>query len=158
MACSLLCTQRAVIMADEHFWIEVEGENEAIFGIDVYHAYTQVRSKHLLEELAKDGVTLLAKNIDTSGPYSSGYTLRHIDHTDVNWDAGPEEYSGTVGIRAGTSYHPVYANRGTGEFGPFIKQPYTTKPPGGLMWFYGSRVGKRIGRESVRGQRAQHFL
>jgi hypothetical protein len=143
-------------MADEqHIWIEIENEDDVILGIDIQHAIMQVRAKHLLEELAKDGVTFLAKNV----PNYKGYTLEHVDRTDVELSAGPSgiEYEATVGVKAGRSYHPVYANRGTGIFGPFIKQPYSSQS-GKLMWFYASRIGRRIGVESVKGQRAQHFL
>jgi hypothetical protein len=152
---SLLYVRRLVIMAEEHIWIEIEDEDNVILGINIQHAIMQVRAKHLLEELAKDGVTFLAKNV----PNYKGYTLEHVDRTDVELAQGPEgiEYEATVGIKAGRSYHPVYANRGTGIFGPFIKQPYTSQS-GKLMWFYASRIGRRIGVESVRGQRAQHFL
>jgi hypothetical protein len=143
-------------MADEHIWVEFEGDEEALIGIDVYHAVIQVRAKNLLDELAKDGVTFLAKNVPNSPPYSKGYTLEHVDRTPVHgdYDSG---FDATVGIKAGRSYHPVYVNRGTGVYGPFIKQPYTARN-GQLMWFYASRIGARIGRESVKGQRAQHFL
>lgn len=145
-------------MDEQHIWIEIEGDEEAIVGMQVYEAYIQVRAKNLLDELAKDGVTLLAKNVPNSPPYSSGYTLEHIDREPAHGDYGAGgEFSATVGIKAGSSYHPVYANRGTGVFGPFIKQPYTARN-GQLMWFYASRIGARIGRQSVKGQRAQHFL
>ena len=108
---------------------------------------------HLLEELAKDGVTFLAKNV----PNYKGYTLEHIGRTDVGRTA-TGEHEATVGIKAGTSYHPVYANRGTGIFGPFIKQPYRAFNPSGRMWFFSERYGRVIGVRSVKGQRAQHFL
>jgi hypothetical protein len=149
-------------MADERWlWFEVENEDELMFNLSVFHGVMQKRQKHLLDELAKDGVTFLAKNVPQNTLYSSGYTLRHIARTDVGWKPGGAggggEYEVTVGIKAGESYHPVYVNRGTGEFGPFIKQPYTSHS-GKLMWFFGTHAGRRIGVESVRGQRAQHFL
>jgi hypothetical protein len=162
VALSLLCVRKVVIMAeDPHFWVEIENEDEVMFGIDVYHGFMQVKLRDLLDEMSEAGVYLLAKNVPNTGPpYSTGYTLQHVDRSGVSWDEGAtgKEFETTVGIRAGKSFHPVYVNRGTGEFGPFIKRPYTTKPPGGLMWFHASRIGARIGRESVRGQRAQHFL
>lgn len=142
---------------DRHIWVEIENENEVLIGLDVYHEVMRIRMGDLVHELAQDGATFLAKNVPNSPPYSSGYTSSHVDRTSVDWDAGTEEFSATVGIKAGTSYHPVYVNRGTGVFGPFIKQPYTARN-GQLMWFYASRIGERIGRRSVRGQRAQHFL
>lgn len=157
-ALSLLCVW-GVIMADERWiWFEVENEDELMFNLSVYHGVVVGRAKHLLEELAKDGVSFLMKNV----PDYTSYTLRHIDRTDVGWKPGGAggggEYQVTVGIKAGTSYHPVYANRGTGIFGPYIKQPYTAKNPTGKMWFYSHIYGRVIGVRSVKGQRAQHFL
>lgn len=143
-------------MADEQIWIEIENEDEVILGIDIQHAIMQVRAKHLLEELAKDGVTFLEKNV----PNYTSYTLRHVDRTSVDMSVGASgiEYEATVGIKAGTSYHPVYANRGTGIFGPYIKQPYSAMNPSGRMWFYSHIYGRVIAVRSVKGQRAQHFL
>jgi hypothetical protein len=143
-------------MADEHIWVEIEDEDNVILGIDIQHAIMQVRAKHLLEELAKDGVTFLEKNV----PNYTSYTLRHVDRTSVDESLGASglEYEATVGIKAGTSYHPVYANQGTGIFGPYIKQPYVAHNPSGKMWFYSHIYGRVIGLRSVKGQRAQHFL
>src|SRR3954451_22574803 len=129
-------------MADEqHIWIEIEDEDNVILGIDIQHAIMQVRAKHLLEDLAKDGVTFLAKNV----PNYKGYTLEHVDRSGI--DKTGTEMSTTVGIKAGTSYHPVYANRGTGIFGPFVKQPYTALPGNapGKMWFFSEKYGRVIG-------------
>src|SRR3954463_7392389 len=139
---------------DQHIWIEIEDEDNVILGIDIQHAIMQVRAKHLLEELAQDGVSFLAKNV----PNYKGYTLEHADRSGI--DKTGTEMSTTVGIKAGTSYHPVYANRGTGVYGPFIKQPYTALPgnASGRMWFFSTKYGRVIGVESVKGQRAQHFL
>jgi hypothetical protein len=141
-------------MADEqHIWMEIEGEDEALISLDVYHGVIRHRQRQLLEELAKDGVSFLEKNV----PNYTSYTLRHVDRTSVDTDAvGDSEV--TVGIKAGTSYHPVYANQGTGIFGPFIKQPYIAHNPSGKMWFYSHIYGRVIGVRSVKGQRAQHFL
>lgn len=143
-------------MADEQIWIEIEDEDNVILGIDIQHAIMQVRAKHLLEELAKDGVTFLEKNV----PNYTSYTLRHVDRTSVDMSVGASgiEYEATVGIKAGTSYHPVYANQGTGIFGPHIKQPYVAHNPSGRMWFYSHIYGHVIGVREVKGQRAQHFL
>lgn len=146
-------------MADDKFiWIEVEGEDEAIRSLEIHHELLNLRAKGLVEELAHDGVTLLHKNV----PQYTGYTLRHVDQTGVEWNPGGAggggEYEATVGIKAGTSYHPVYVNRGTGEFGPFTGMPYGAINPSGRMWFYWEKVGHVIGVESVRGQKAQNFL
>jgi hypothetical protein len=152
---SLLCVSGLVIMADERLiWVEVENEKEALVLIDAYHNVVRDRAADLLEELAKDGVTFLAKNV----PNYKGYTLEHVDRSGI--DKTGTEMSTTVGIKAGTSYHPVYANRGTGIFGPFVKQPYTALPgnASGKMWFFSTRYGRVIGVRSVKGQSAQHFL
>jgi hypothetical protein len=145
-------------MADEWFWIEFENEDETILKIDAYHIAARRRAKDLLEALAGDGAKLLEENVPT---YTS-YTLRHVDRSSVEWHpgglGGGGEYEATVGIKRGTSYHPVYANQGTGIYGPYISQPYEAGNPTGRMWFYSQRYGRVIGVESVKGQRAQRFL
>ena len=151
---SLLCVWGVVIMAEEA-WIDVyvENEDEVILNIDIYAEIIRQRMKNLLEELAKDGVTLLGKN----APDYSGYTRRHIDRDPVSGTADTGEYETIVGVKRGASRHPIYADVGTGIYS-YTKKPYTTKLPGGTMWFYASRAGKRIGVQSVQGQQAQHFL
>jgi hypothetical protein len=156
---SLLCVRRLVIMADERWiWIEVENEDQAILTLDAHHFAAQRRAKDLLEALTGDGARLLEENVPT---YTS-YTLRHVDRTSVEWHPGGAggggEYESTVGIKRGTSYHPVYVNQGTGVYGPYIQQPYAAGNPSGRMWFYSVKYGRVIGVESVKGQRAQHFL
>jgi hypothetical protein len=158
MAFSLLCVKETVIMADnDHIWIEIENEEQVMAGITATTLRARHQSKELLEHLANDARILLTSNV----PVYTSYTQRHIDSTDVDWKPGGAggggEYEATVGIKAGTSYHPVYVNQGTGEFGPYIKAPYTAVN-GGLLWFYSKVYGRVIGVESVRGQRAQHFL
>jgi hypothetical protein len=146
-------------MPDERWLsIEVENEDEVIHDLNIYHELARHRMKGLLDELAHDGVRILEKNV----PNYTSYTLRHVDRTGVEWQSGGAggggEYEATVGIKAGTSYHPVYANQGTGEFGPYLKSPYLAHNPSGRMWFYSEKYGRVIGVESVRGQKAQNYL
>ena len=146
-------------MAEERWlWFEVENEDELMLELDAYHLVAQRRAKDLLEALTGDGARLLEENVPT---YTS-YTLRHVDRTSVNWKPGGAggggEYESTVGIKRGTSKHPIYANQGTGIYGPYSKKPYEAGNPTGRMWFYSQKYGRVIGVESVRGQRAQHFL
>ena len=153
MALSLLCV-RGVIMADEKWiWFEIENEDEVMVLLDVYHEVLQKRTRDLLNELAEDGVTFLAANV----PNYSSYTLRHVDRSSVEWRAADGEYEAVVGIKAGTSLHPVYVNRGTGIYGP-SGRPYQAFNVTGRMWFYSHVYGRVIGVEEVKGQRAQQFL
>jgi hypothetical protein len=146
-------------MADEerYFWFEVENEDEVMRDLDAYHIVAQRRAKDLLEALAGDGAKLLEENVPT---YTS-YTLRHVDRTSVTWSPGGAggggEYEATVGVKRGTSRHPIYANIGTGIYGERYRS-YTAHNPSGRMWFYSQKYGRVIGVESVRGQRAQRFL
>jgi hypothetical protein len=140
-------------MADnDYISIEVDNEDLAILRLDFYAEMMRQRMKDLLDVLSRDGVDLLTIHV----PNYTSYTIRHIDRSPVEEAEGG--YDATVGIKAGTSYHPVYVNRGTGIFGPFIKRPYTAHNPSGRMWFYSEKYGRVIGIESVKGQRAQHFL
>jgi hypothetical protein len=123
-------------MADKYIWFEVEGEDEAILHLEIANELLRKRSKDFLEELSKDGMAFLYANV----PDYTSYTQRHVDRSDVHWKPGGAggggEYESVVGVKRGTSDHPLYANRGTGVYGPFIV----------------------IGVREVRGQRAQHFL
>lgn len=141
-------------MADEntHFWVEIENEELVMAGLTVYHGFMRHRQRQLLEELAKDGVSFLQKNV----PEYTSYTQRHIDRSPVVEDADGDSET-KVGIKRGTSLHPIYVNAGTGMYGTF-KRPYTAFNPTGRMWFFSEKYGRVIGIESVKGQHAQHFL
>jgi hypothetical protein len=145
-------------MADKYIWFEVEGEDEAILHLEIANELLRKRSKDFLEELSKDGMAFLYANV----PDYTSYTQRHVDRSDVHWKPGGAggggEYESVVGVKRGTSDHPLYANRGTGVYGPFIKAPYHASNVTGKMWFYSEKYGRVIGVREVRGQRAQHFL
>lgn len=53
-------------------------------------------------------------------PVSTGYTLRHTDATGAHWrpggSGGGGEWEATVGVKAGSSRHPIYAASGTGVY------------------------------------------
>ena len=157
MALSLLCVW-SVIMADErYFWFEVENEDQVIRDMDNYHLVAQQRAKDFIEALTGDGATLLAANV----PQYTEYTLRHVDRSSVHWlpggAGGGGEYESVIGIKRGTSNHPLYADQGTGLYGTFHRV-YTAHNPSGRMWFYSTKYGRVIGVWAVEGQRAQHFL
>ena len=144
-------------MPEERFiWIEVDEDN--IFEkYDYATEYVRNYAKNLINDLADFGVNRLNATV----PRYSTYLLRHIDREGVRWFPGGEggggEYGTMVGIKAGTSMHPFYAESGTGIYAipsrGYIEP--STKP---YMSFFSSMYGRRIRVKRVRGQRPQHYF
>lgn len=150
-------------MADRRtFWIEVD-EDEAVHGIERAQLAIGGRVDRLLDDLADKGVHILQSNI----PIYSSYTLRHIDRENVKWHPGGAGGGGhwetTLGIRSGTSMHPLYADQGTPPYtgtgtevvtyGRSQPQVVPTR-----MYFYSKLYGRVIGPRYVEGQKGKHFL
>ena len=156
-------------MADKTFWIEVD-EDEAMRGLDraQYTAFGGARD--LIDDLADAGVHLLEGNV----PVYTSYTLRHVERTAAVWRPGGAggggNWEAVVGVKAGTSKHPLYVERGTGIYGE-TGMPYTGKGKDTVklgrskpvevpsrMWFFSNLYGRVIGVREVEGQPAQRFL
>jgi hypothetical protein len=156
-------------MADKEIEIEVHSE-DALRGIDHAYATAFGGARHIIDQLADVGVHLLEANV----PIYTSYTLRHVERTGAVWRPGGAggggQWEAWVGVKAGTSMHPLYADQGTGIYGTF-KRPYTGKGSEivrlgrstpmevpSRMWFFSHLYGKVIGVREVQGQPAQHFL
>lgn len=149
-------------MADRTFWIEVD-EDEAMHGIERAQLAIGGRVRDLLDDLTDKGVHILTTNV----PIYSSYTLRHIDREQAKWHPGGAGGGGTweamFGVRAGTSMHPLYVNRGTPPYtgsGSEVvtygrSQPQTVPS---RMYFYSKMYGRVIGVRQVEGQKPQLFL
>jgi hypothetical protein len=149
-------------MADRIFWIEVD-EDTAKHGIDRAQLAIGGKVNRLLEDLARQGVHILQSNV----PIYSSYTLRHIDRSQIKWHPGGAGGGGTwetmFGIRAGTSMHPLYANRGTPPYtgsGSEVVTYGRSQPQvvPSRMYFFSKMYGRVIGVRSVEGQQPQLFL
>lgn len=135
---------------DRYIWFEVD-EDAVMRGLNYQEELAQRRLKQFLDRLARKGEELL----ESRAPRHTGYTKRHVDHTPARFD-GRDEYMAIVGVKDGTSYHPVYANVGTGLYGKY--NDYVQSPKGNLMYFYASRLGHVISMYLVKGQKPQQYL
>lgn len=135
-------------------------------GLDLCAELARRQLKNLIDNVADFGLHALEGNV----PSYSTYTLRHTDRSDIRWNPGGAggggEYEVIVGIKAGTSKHPIYVKSGTGIYG-FKRIPYGALKPRtsaggtvspGLMFFYSQRYGHVISVRSVKGQKPQDFL
>lgn len=160
MSSSLLCVL-AVVMTD---FIEFEvDEDEVMRGLTIQEVWAKHVLRDFIDDLADKGIEVLRMHAPKPGlnhPYSEGYTQEHIDRTGISWHPGGAGGGGTyqviLGVKAGTSYHPVYANIGTGVYGRF--ESYIVSPAGKLMYFYSVKHGHVISKYQVAGQRPQRFL
>jgi hypothetical protein len=102
-------------------------------------------------------------------PQYNGYTMRHIDRDGPTWmpggAGGGGEWHGIVGIKEGTSRHPIYAEFGTGIYaGKGLIWPAGIRRLSGkyqpVMRFEkrGEGGGKGIYRYWIKGQRGQHYF
>lgn len=153
MVLSLTCV-RGAVMTD---FIEFEvDEDEVMRGFDLQEKLVRAWLKDFMGDMADLGTEVL----EHYAPEWTGYTHRHIDHTSLRWHPGGAGGGGTyeivVGVKAGTSYHPVYPNVGTGYWGP--TQNLIRSPKGNLMYFYASRLGHVISKYEVVGQKPQFYL
>jgi hypothetical protein len=145
-------------------FIEFEvDEDEVMRGLTIQEVWAKHVLRDFIDDLADKGIEVLRMHAPKPGlnhPYSEGYTQEHIDRTGISWHPGGAGGGGTyqviLGVKAGTSYHPVYANLGTGVYS--YTRDYIRSISGKLMWFYGTKIGLRIAAYEVAGQRPQRFL
>lgn len=148
-------------------FIEFEvDEDEVMRGLDLQERWMKSILRDMLDDLADKGIEILQGYApsDMSGDMSvhgTGYTQRHIDRGGVHWvpggAGGGGGYEVIFGVKAGSSYHPVYVNRGTGIYGGPSNREIES-PRGRLMYFYSFRLGHIISVYKVAGQKPQHFL
>lgn len=145
-------------MAEEYITFEID-EDDVMRGFDLQEFALHQHLKELLDDMADKGKEILERYAPES-PEGDAYTKRHVDRSHVAWmpggAGGGGQYEVIVGVKAGASYHPVYANVGTGVYS--YTEDYIRSPKGGLMWFYASRLGRVISMYAVAGQRPQRFL
>lgn len=115
--------------------IEIHGEDEALAGMERLELRRRGLARELLDDLADAGVQLLHQYV----PVKHGYIFRHVDRTRIR--RVPEGHEATVGIKRGTSLHPLYVNFGTGIYGAY-RRPF----------------GPSQSPFANPGQRPQHFL
>ena len=109
-------------MADKH--IEIYWEDPELFEALVRHidSFAKRSARRYVEQLEAYSRMALLLNVPKG---ESLYILRHVDSTGVRYAAGGRgeggvpgggEYVAVVGIKAGSSLHPLYVHHGTGIY------------------------------------------
>jgi hypothetical protein len=109
-------------MADRH--LEIYWEDPDLFESLIKHldTFATRHAKRYVEELAAFARFRLIMNVPKG---ESLYLLRHVDASPVRYQAGGRsseniagggEYVAIVGIKQGSSFHPLYVHRGTGIY------------------------------------------
>jgi hypothetical protein len=143
-------------MADKFIEIEFEDENDVIAGLWREEKEKRRLAKELIEDIGEAGLRFLEFNV----PQHSTYLWRHVEKTRTKFRPGGAggggEYEVIVGIKSGTSRHPLYVEQGTGIYGPrhdLIYARIATR----MTWF-STVYNKLISRKSTRGQKPQRYF
>lgn len=150
-------------MAKEYIKIEIEGEEKIRLAFD----RQQVRMGAKLRDIVDDLAEFAEHSLEGFVPQYNQYTLRHIDRDGPMWmpggAGGGGEYKAIVGVKEGTSRHPIYTEFGTGIYAG-RGLIWATAGPGKLTGRYGpvmtfQKHGEpRKFRYWVRGQRGQRYF
>lgn len=144
-------------MADNDFIsIEVD-EDHILQKFDFFFEYHREYVHGLLGNVANFGVFRLHAGV----PQFSTYLLRHVDRSAIKWmpggPGGAGEWGVIVGIKAGSSKHPLYAEFGTGLYAT-PSRGYITGNNKEYMSFPGGIYGKWIRTKQVKGQKPQRYF
>jgi hypothetical protein len=152
-------------MADKFVEIEIENEERIIHSLERMEERVRGRARETIEDLTNaTALTLIGAT-----PMHNTYIMQHIDRDGPVWmpggAGGGGEWKSIVGIKEGTSRHPIYVEFGTGIYAGR-----------GLIWASGVKgltgryqsvmafkkrgegEGKWIVRYWTRGQRGQHYF
>jgi len=143
-------------MADKFIEFIIEDEGEILRAISRQERNNTRLAKEILNDLAKFGLQMLYVN----APSYSTYILRHASKTDARFRPGGAggggEFEAIVGIKSGTSRHPIYVEVGTGLYGEFARRITPTSAPS-MTWF-STVYGKAISKKSTKGQKPQRYF
>lgn len=143
-------------MADKFVEMDLEGEDELMLAFERADEKRQRWARRMLDNLADFGVHVLQGNV----PVHSTYLLRHVARSTVTWHPGGTggggEYGAVMGVKAGSSRHPLYVEFGTGLYGAVGW--YIVPLRAQFMVFYSSLAGKKIAVSKTRGQRPQRYF
>lgn len=143
--------------------IDIEGEDKIQLALKAQGARQEAGLRELVDELsAAAEMTLVGL-----APRSSNYILEHIGREGPVWmpggAGGGGEWKAIVGIKEGTSKHPLYVDQGTGIYaGQGLI--WATQGPGYLTGKYApvmtfQKEGEpRRFRYWTRGQRGQRYF
>jgi hypothetical protein len=148
-------------MADKFIEIDIEGEDKIQAALRMQGARQEANLKDLVDDLADAASIALI----TQAPRHNDYILNHIAREGAVWmpggAGGGGEYKAIVGIKEGTSRHPLYVEFGTGIYAgrgyifPHSSQVMRIDKPDDQ---FPNRRGTGVYRWYVRGQRPQRYF
>lgn len=151
-------------MAEDKFIdIHVEGEEK----IQAALRAQGIRQEANLRELVDDLADVASIALIAAVPRHNDYIMNHIDRDGAVFvpggAGGGGEWKAIVGIKEGTSRHPIYVEFGTGIYGgraPIFSRTYGLMPmeKGSPEVDYRGRVSRVKFRRMVRGQKGQHYF
>src|SRR5687767_798907 len=107
-------------MSEKQIWIEFEDEHKILRGLILQEKRWRNQAKHLVEDIGTFGL----RTLKSRAPNFTSYTVHHADKSSAKFKpgglGGGGEYEVIVGIKSGTSSHPLYAEQGTGLYGPQV--------------------------------------
>lgn len=143
-------------MANKFIEYIIEDPEKIILGLDQEEKRKRKLARDMVDDLASFGMKTLRINV----PTFSSYLLRHLDKTLPTFKAGGAggggEYEVIIGVKAGTSRHPLYVEGGTGIYGP-IGWYLTPVSSSALSWF-STVYGRPISKKFTKGQRPQRYF
>jgi hypothetical protein len=135
---------------------EFEGEDKIMLALEHHERRGNEFVKQMLNNLADFGHHVLQSHV----PRHSTYLLRHVDKEPARWRPGGAggggSYEAVVGIKRGTSKHPLYVEFGTGLYGGVGWYILPRTHP--YMTFYSTRYHRWIRAKYTKGQRPQHYM
>lgn len=150
----------------DYLSVQLEGDRTLELGLTLIQAKARERLRGIVGGWSHYTLYWLRLYV----PVDSGYTLRHTDASTPTWrpggPGGGGEWVSTVGIKTGTSRHPLYRAFGTGLYaGRGLIRPHhpggftlvSRNPRRGVLTFQ-KRGEQRRFRYWVRGQRGRNFL
>ena len=143
--------------------IEVHNEDRIRHQIEQMEERNAKWARELIEDLAKVGHSTLTLMV----PTKSLYLFRHIDRDGPMWmpggPGGGGEWKAIVGVKEGSSRHPLYVEFGTGIYGDRGSLIWATGVKGltgryqKVMTFEKRGEGRKF-RYWIRGQRPQRYM
>jgi hypothetical protein len=150
-------------MADKYIDIHIEGEDKIQAALRMQETRQEANLRDLVDELADVASLALIMNV----PRHNDYILNHIAREGALWmpggAGGGGEYKAIVGIKEGTSRHPIYVEFGTGIYAG-RGLIWSTQGPGALTGKYGPVMAFEkhgeppVFRYWIKGQKGQHYF
>lgn len=104
-------------MADRYIDIEIEGEEKIFLALERQENRQREEIRNIIDDLSDFATIFLIGAV----PQYNNYIMNHIGRDHVTWmpggAGGGGEWKSIVGVKKGSSNHPLYVEQGTGIYG-----------------------------------------